>query len=74
MARLPPRAQFNDTLIIGDAIADKPDIALHLFGKMRFHGLDLDTFGYHVLLNVLVEKSYFDSVDEVVRQIRDKRF
>ncbi|QHN96656.1 uncharacterized protein DS421_18g620450 [Arachis hypogaea] len=30
-----PCAGFNDTLVIGYAIASKPEIALHLFGKMR---------------------------------------
>ncbi|MED6155343.1 hypothetical protein PIB30_004359 [Stylosanthes scabra] len=69
-----PRARFNDTLVIGYAIAGKPEIALHLFGKMRFHGLDLDSFGYHVLLNALVEERYFNAFDAIVRQIRIRGF
>ncbi|XP_057726862.1 pentatricopeptide repeat-containing protein At1g71210, mitochondrial [Arachis stenosperma] len=69
-----PRARFNDTLVIGYAIAGKPEIALQLFGKMRFNGLDLDTFGYHVLLNALVEESYFDAVNDIIRQIRMRGF
>ncbi|MED6114911.1 hypothetical protein PIB30_085138 [Stylosanthes scabra] len=69
-----PRARFNDTLVIGYAIAGKPEIALHLFGKMRFHGLDLDSFGYHVLLNALVEERYFNAFDVIVRQIRMRGF
>ncbi|KAK7300294.1 hypothetical protein RJT34_11136 [Clitoria ternatea] len=62
--------RFHDTLVVGYAIAGKPDVALHLFGKMRFQGLDLDSFGYHVLLNSLAEKSYFNAFDVIVRQIR----
>lgn len=54
---------------MGYAIAGKPEIALQLFGKMRFQGIDLDGFTYHVLLNALVEQSCYDAVDVVVQQI-----
>ncbi|KAE9614890.1 putative pentatricopeptide [Lupinus albus] len=64
------RVRFNDTLVIGYAIAGKPEIALHVFGKMRFQGLDLDTFGYHVLLNALVEQNYFNAFEVIAKQIR----
>ncbi|KAL1307716.1 hypothetical protein HN51_049616 [Arachis hypogaea] len=69
-----PRVRFKDTLVIGYAIAGKLEIAVHLFGKMRFHGLDLDSFGYHVLLNALVEKDYFDAFNVIIRQIRMRGF
>ncbi|KAG8663073.1 hypothetical protein MANES_01G175200v8 [Manihot esculenta] len=36
---------------------------------MRFQGLDLDDFAYHVLLNSLVEESYFDAADCIAKQI-----
>ncbi|KAI6700740.1 hypothetical protein NL676_015064 [Syzygium grande] len=63
------RIRFNDTLVMGYAVAGKPEFALQLFGKMRFRGLDLDTFAYHVFLNALVEESCFDAVEMVTEQI-----
>lgn len=68
------KVRFCDTLVMGYAVAGKPDIALQLFGKMRFQGLDLDGFGYHVLLNALVEKSCFDVVEVVWKQITMRGF
>lgn len=64
------RVRFNETLVVGYAIAGKPDVALHLFGKLRFQGLDLDRFAYHVLLNALAEKTYFNAFDTILNQIR----
>ncbi|KAB1227411.1 hypothetical protein CJ030_MR1G020864 [Morella rubra] len=64
------RARFYDTLVMGYAVAGKLDVALHLFGKMRFQGLDLDSFAYHVLLNALVEEGYFDAVEVILKQIK----
>ncbi|KAJ7964914.1 Pentatricopeptide repeat-containing protein [Quillaja saponaria] len=64
------RARFNDILVIGYAVAGKPEVALQLFGRMRFQGLDLDSFAYHVLLNALVEGNCFDVVDAIVKQIQ----
>ena len=61
---------FYDTLVVGYAIAGKPENALHVFGKMRFQGLDLDAFAYHVLLNALGENDYFNSFDVILNQIR----
>ncbi|MCL7024649.1 hypothetical protein MKW94_003369 [Papaver nudicaule] len=61
--------RFYDTLVMGYAIAGKPEIALQLFGKMRFQGLDLDSFAYHVFLNALVEQGIFDVVDVIFKQI-----
>ncbi|XVE90761.1 hypothetical protein DITRI_Ditri20bG0103200 [Diplodiscus trichospermus] len=61
--------RFHDTLVMGYAVAGKPGMALQLFGRMRFNGLDLDAFSYHVLLNALVEESCFDAVDVIAKQI-----
>ncbi|KAK6936461.1 Pentatricopeptide repeat [Dillenia turbinata] len=63
------KVRFHNTLVMGYALAGKPDIALQLFGKMRFQGLDLDGFTYHVLLNALVEESCFDIAEVVLKQI-----
>ncbi|XP_027330987.1 pentatricopeptide repeat-containing protein At1g71210, mitochondrial [Abrus precatorius] len=68
------RVRFDDTLVVGYSIAGKPEVALHLFGRMRFHGLDLDCFAYHVLLNALVEKNYCNAFDSIVKQIRMKGY
>ncbi|XP_030522328.2 pentatricopeptide repeat-containing protein At1g71210, mitochondrial isoform X2 [Rhodamnia argentea] len=66
--------RFNDTLVMGYAVAGKPEFALQLFGKMRFRGLDLDTFAYHVFLNALVEENCFDAVEMVAKQISLRGF
>ncbi|CAN8239303.1 unnamed protein product [Cochlearia groenlandica] len=63
-----------DARVIGYAVAGRTDIALQHFGHMRFRGLDLDTFGYHVLLNALVEEKCFDTVDVVFDQITARGF
>lgn len=68
------QVRFNDTLVMGYALAGKPDIALHLFGKMRFQGMDLDDYAYHVLLNALVEQGCFDAVAVVSKQISMRGF
>ncbi|XP_040993246.1 pentatricopeptide repeat-containing protein At1g71210, mitochondrial [Juglans microcarpa x Juglans regia] len=68
------RVRFYDTLVMGYAVAGKPDIALQVFGRMRFQGLDLDSFSYHVLLNALVEESCFDAVDAILKQIQMRGF
>lgn len=59
---------------MGYAVAGKPEVALQLFGKMRFQGLDLDAFAYHVLLNALVEENCFDAVQVVASQISMRGF
>lgn len=64
------QGRFYSTLVIGYSVAGKPEIALQLLGKIRFQGIDLDDFSYHVLLNSLVEHGYFDVVDVVADQIR----
>ncbi|CAI9782464.1 unnamed protein product [Fraxinus pennsylvanica] len=64
------KVRFYNTLVIGYAVAGKSEVALELFGRMRFQGMDLDTFAYHVLLNSLVEEGYFDVVEMVAKQIR----
>ncbi|XP_022743013.1 pentatricopeptide repeat-containing protein At1g71210, mitochondrial [Durio zibethinus] len=63
------KVRFHDTLVMGYALAGKPGMALQLFGRMRFQGLDLDAFAYHVFLNALVEESCFDAVDMIAKQI-----
>ncbi|KAF8079849.1 hypothetical protein N665_0996s0006 [Sinapis alba] len=63
-----------DALVIGYAVAGRTDVALQHFGHMRFRGLDLDTFGYHVLLNALVEEKCFDTVDVIFDQISARGF
>ncbi|KAK7276618.1 hypothetical protein RIF29_17761 [Crotalaria pallida] len=73
-SRFSHRVRFNDTLVIGYAIAGKPEVALHVFGKMRFQGLDLDTYGYHVLLNALAEGNYFNAFEVIAKQIRTRGY
>ncbi|CAK8538590.1 unnamed protein product [Lathyrus sativus] len=68
------RVRFNDTLVVGYAIAGKPEVALHVFGKMRFQGLDLDGFSYHILLNALAEEDYFNAFRIVLSQIQMKGY
>ncbi|XP_068635054.1 pentatricopeptide repeat-containing protein At1g71210, mitochondrial [Aristolochia californica] len=63
------RVRFYDTLVMGYAVAGKVDAALHLLAKMRFQGLDLNSFAYHVLLNSLVEENRFKAVDMILEQI-----
>ncbi|XP_028800011.1 pentatricopeptide repeat-containing protein At1g71210, mitochondrial [Neltuma alba] len=69
-ARFNQRVRFYDTLIIGYAVARKPERALNLFGRMRFLGLDLDDFGYHVLLNSLAENNSLGGFETILEQIR----
>ncbi|KAJ4713669.1 Pentatricopeptide repeat-containing protein [Melia azedarach] len=66
--------RFNDTLVMGYALAGKPEIALQLFGKLRFQGFDLDEYSYHVLLNALVEEGFFHAVDVISKQISFRGF
>ncbi|KAL6008292.1 hypothetical protein ACLOJK_033798 [Asimina triloba] len=63
------RVRFYDTLVMGYAVAGKPETALSLFGKMRFQGLDLDYLSYHVLFNALIEESCVEAAEAVSRQI-----
>ncbi|CAH1421760.1 unnamed protein product [Lactuca virosa] len=65
---------FHNILVMGYAVAGKPEVALQLFGRMRYQGIDLDDFAYHVLLNALVEEGYFDEVESVARQIKTRGF
>ncbi|KAL6186531.1 hypothetical protein ACLB2K_042651 [Fragaria x ananassa] len=66
--------RFHDMLVMGYAVSGKPEVALQMLGKMRFQGLDLDNFGYHVLLNSLVEENCFDAVHVIAQQIALKGF
>ncbi|XP_059656294.1 pentatricopeptide repeat-containing protein At1g71210, mitochondrial-like [Cornus florida] len=63
------RVRFYNTLVMGYAIAGKPEVALQLFGRMRFQGIDLDGYAYHVLLNAMVEENCFDVVEMLAKQI-----
>lgn len=68
------KVRFHDTLVMGYAVAGRPETALQEFGKMRFQGLDLDSFGYHVVLNALVEQNRFDAVEVIAKQISLRGF
>lgn len=68
------KGRFYNTLVMGYAVAGKPDVALRLFAKMRFQGIDLDEFTYHVLLNALVEEGCFTAFDMVAKQIKVRGF
>ncbi|WOL13236.1 hypothetical protein Cni_G22005 [Canna indica] len=67
-----PCPRFHDTLILGYSVAGKPELALRLLARMRFQGLDLQCFSYHVLLNSLVDASIFDFADDLFCQIIDR--
>ncbi|XP_023752676.1 pentatricopeptide repeat-containing protein At1g71210, mitochondrial [Lactuca sativa] len=66
------KSNFHNILVMGYAVAGKPEIALQLFGRMRYQGIDLDDFAYHVLLNALVEEGYFDGVESIATQIKNR--
>ncbi|KAK7372694.1 hypothetical protein VNO80_06081 [Phaseolus coccineus] len=66
--------RLHDILVVGYAIAGKPQNALRAYARMRFLGLDLDSCAYHVLLNSLVEKNYLNAFDIILRQIRARGF
>ncbi|GMI78851.1 hypothetical protein like AT1G71210 [Hibiscus trionum] len=74
MHRCIHRVRFYETLVMGYALAGKPGMALQLFGRMRFQGIDLDSFAYHVLLNALVDERCFDAADMVAQQISMRGF
>ncbi|KAL3830049.1 hypothetical protein ACJIZ3_018851 [Penstemon smallii] len=65
---------YHGILVVGYAVAGRCDVALQVFGKMRFSGTDLDGFAYHVLLNSLVEQGYFDVVETLAREIRTRGY
>nr|CAD1820783.1 unnamed protein product [Ananas comosus var. bracteatus] len=68
----PSNPRFLDTLVVGYSVAGKPELALHLLGRMRFRGLDLDAFSFHVLLNALVDASLFDFADSLHSHIASR--
>ncbi|XP_051148530.1 pentatricopeptide repeat-containing protein At1g71210, mitochondrial [Andrographis paniculata] len=68
------KIRYYNILVIGYAIAGKCETALLMFGRMRFLGVDLDMFSYHVLMNSLVEHGYFDVVEMVANEIRNRGF
>ncbi|CAA0836851.1 Pentatricopeptide repeat-containing protein [Striga hermonthica] len=63
------RIRYFCILVMGYSVAGKPETALHVYGRMRFAGVDLDELAYHVLLNSLVDQGYFDVVETVVSEI-----
>ncbi|KAK6126753.1 hypothetical protein DH2020_039498 [Rehmannia glutinosa] len=68
------KVRYYNVLVIGYAVAGKLETALQLFGRMRFVGVDLDGFAYHVLMNSLVEQGYFDVVETIAKEIRVRGF
>ncbi|PIN00761.1 hypothetical protein CDL12_26735 [Handroanthus impetiginosus] len=68
------KVRYYNVLVIGYAVAGKSETALQLFGRMRFLGLDLDAFSYHVLMNSLVEQGHFDVVEIMAKEIRVRGF
>ncbi|KAI3784289.1 hypothetical protein L1987_43386 [Smallanthus sonchifolius] len=68
------KTRYHTILVMGYAVAGKPEIALYLFGRMRYQGIDLDDFAYHVLLNSLVEENCCDGVESVAKQIKMRGF
>ncbi|XP_076896432.1 pentatricopeptide repeat-containing protein At1g71210, mitochondrial-like [Bidens hawaiensis] len=68
------KTSYHTILVMGYAVAGKPEMALHLFGRMRYQGIDLDDFAYHVLLNGLVEENCFEGVESVAKQIKMRGF
>ncbi|KAG0448046.1 hypothetical protein HPP92_028041 [Vanilla planifolia] len=67
-------SRFYYTLVIGYSVIGCAERALQLFSRMRYYGIDLDYFGYHVLLNSLVEASYFEFADSIFDQINARGF
>ncbi|KAM7271411.1 hypothetical protein ACFE04_030625 [Oxalis oulophora] len=68
-AKVNHNVRFYDTLVMGYAVAGKTEVALELFGKLRFKGVDLNGFAYHVLLNALVEDTCYNAADVIVKHI-----
>ncbi|GLJ18911.1 hypothetical protein SUGI_0337960 [Cryptomeria japonica] len=65
--------QFYEVLIMGYAFAGQSHMALQMFGRMRFQGLDLERVGYDALLNRLIEEKCFDVVNAICKQISISR-
>ncbi|KAJ4838987.1 hypothetical protein Tsubulata_017392 [Turnera subulata] len=70
--RLYGAQNFYSTVVMGYAIAGKPHFALQLLGRMRYQGLDLDLFSYHVLLHSLLQHGSFHAVNDLHRQIQSR--
>lgn len=66
--------RFQTVLVMGYAVAGKPDVALQMLGRMRFQGLDLDSFSYHVLLNSLIEGGFLEGFEAIFKQISLRGF
>ncbi|GER36081.1 pentatricopeptide repeat-containing protein, partial [Striga asiatica] len=68
------KIRHYNILVMGYAVAGKPETALQVYGEMRFLGVDLDALAYHVLLNSFIDHGYFDAVETVAREIRLRGF
>ncbi|EPS63256.1 hypothetical protein M569_11526, partial [Genlisea aurea] len=68
------KVRYHNILVIGYALAGRTETALYLFGEMRFMGVDLDEYAYHVLMNSLVEQGHFDMVQIIYKQIEERGF
>ncbi|GER26162.1 pentatricopeptide repeat-containing protein [Striga asiatica] len=55
------KIRHYNILVMGYAVAGKPETALQVYGEMRFLGVDLDELAYHVLLNSFIDHGYFDA-------------
>ncbi|GER56469.1 pentatricopeptide repeat-containing protein [Striga asiatica] len=49
------KIRHYNILVMGYAVAGKPETALQVYGEMRFLGVDLDELAYHVLLNSFID-------------------
>ncbi|CAA0810954.1 Pentatricopeptide repeat-containing protein [Striga hermonthica] len=68
------KIRHYNILVMGYAVAGKPETALQVYGEMRFLGVDLDELAYHILLNSFIDHGYFDAVETVAREIRLRGF
>ncbi|KAJ0963714.1 hypothetical protein J5N97_028836 [Dioscorea zingiberensis] len=64
--------RFHHTLVVGYSVASRPDLALLILARIRFHGLDLDPFSYHVLTNSLIDSSDFDLADSLLSHLHSQ--
>ena len=65
---------FRTFMVIGYAVAGKPDVALQLLARTCFQGHDADAFSYHVLLNSLIEHSFLEAFEVVYKLISSRGF
>lgn len=56
-------------LIMGYSLAGKSELALELFGRMRFQNLSLDKFSYSVFVRILAKENSFDVIDAIEKRM-----